>query len=325
MVERPHLVGRELARSLYPGGMRSAALLVALAGVLLAGCGGSGSQTDAGRSEGDPPAGSLEALWRAPGEDIAIVPGTSDYAPGRNRLSFLVVDSRSRVITTPTARVLVARGLRQRPFAEATARSERIGVPGGARADASDLYVVELDLPRPGRYWVLAEPIDAEEPIQALGQLDVEATAAAPAVGERALPSRTPTLRSAGGDLRALTTASRPSRALYRSSVAEALAAGAPFVVAFATPRYCQSRTCGPVVDVVDAVRRRLAGSGVRFIHVEIFENNDPARGTNRWVEEWKLPTEPFTFVVDRRGVIRARLEGAFSARELTRAVRAVA
>ena len=305
--------------------MRSAALLVALAGALLAGCGGSGAEPDgAGAGEGEPPAGTLEALWRAPGEDVAIVAGTSDFAPGRNRLSFLVVDSRSRVITTPTARVRVSRGLRQRPFAEATASSERIGVPGGSRADASDLYVVELDLPRPGRYWVLAEPVGADEPIQALGQLDVDPSPAAPAVGERAIPSRTPTLRSTGGDLRALSTATRPVPALYRSSVAEALAAGVPFVVAFATPKYCQSRTCGPVVEVVDAVRRRLSRSGVRFIHVEIFEDNDPAKGTNRWVEEWKLPTEPFTFVVDRRGVIRAKLEGAFSARELTRAVRSV-
>ena len=44
----------------------------------------------------------------------------------------------------------------------------------------------------------------------------------------------------------------------------------------------------------------------------------------NRWVNEWRLPTEPFTFVVDRRGVIRTKLEGAFSAGELDRAVRAV-
>jgi hypothetical protein len=305
--------------------MRSAALLLALACILAAGCGGgSGSGgEDAGDGAGNA-AGTLEALWRAPGEDVAIVPGTSDYGPGRNRLSFLVVDSRSRVITSPTARVWVARGLQERPFAEATARSERIGVPGGARADATDLYVVDLDLPRPGTYWVLAEPVDAPAPIQALGQLEVKRKTAAPGVGDRALASRTPTLRSTGGNLRALSTATPPEPALYRSSVAEALAARAPFVVSFATPKYCESRTCGPVVDVLDAVRKRLARSGVRFIHVEIYEDNDPGKGTNRWVDEWRLPTEPFTFVVDRRGVIRARFEGAFSASELAGAVERV-
>jgi len=44
----------------------------------------------------------------------------------------------------------------------------------------------------------------------------------------------------------------------------------------------------------------------------------------NRWVEEWRLPTEPFTYVVDRTGVIRTKLEGAYSVAELKRAVAAV-
>ena len=269
--------------------MRAALFLVA-ACTLLAGCGGSGGgSADGSSTETTARAGTLEALWRAPGEDVAIVPGTSDYAPGRNRVSFLVVDSRSKVVASPTARVWVARGLQVKPFAEATAHLERIGVPGGARADATALYVVELDLPQAGRYWLLAEPVDAEKAIQALGQLDVKARPSAPTVGELALPARTPTLASTGGKLRELSTATSPEPALYRSSVAEALAAKAPFVVSFATPKYCESRTCGPVVDVLDAVRKRLGGSGVRFIHVEIYEDNDPARGTNRWVDQWKL------------------------------------
>jgi hypothetical protein len=305
--------------------MRPAASLIVLVCVLaLAGCGGSSSGTaggDKSSTDGAPPAGTLEALWRAPGEDVAVVAGTSDHGPGENRVSFLVVDSRSRVVTTATAKVWVARGLRQTPFLETTATSERIGVPGAAKADAQELYVATVDLPEPGTYWLLAEPVGASSPIQALGNVVVRAKSVAPAVGDRAVASRTPTLRSTGGDLTALSTSSKPDPELYRSSVAEALAAHDPFVVTFATPKYCQSRTCGPVVDVVDAVRKRSAGSGVRFIHVEIYEDNDPARGTNRWVDEWKLPTEPFTFVVDGTGVIRAKLEGAFSADELAAAV----
>ena len=66
------------------------------------------------------------------------------------------------------------------------------------------------------------------------------------------------------------------------------------------------------------------SGSPVRFVHVEIYKGNDPANGVNQWVAQWRLPTEPFTFVVDRSGVIRAKLEGAFSVGELERAVDAV-
>jgi hypothetical protein len=306
--------------------MRPAAALTALLCALLAGCGSSGEQGASTSANGDaePAAGSLESLWRAPGEDVAIVPGTSDYGPGVNRVSFLVVDGEGRVAERPRARVWVSRSLQARPFLETTATLERIGVPGGARADAQALYVARVKVPAAGKYWLLAEPIGGAR-IQALGNLVVGKRAAAPVPGDPAVRSDTPTLASTGGDLDTLTTSRRPDRALYRTSVASALRAGEPFVVSFATPLYCASRTCGPVVDVVSSVRRRLAATGVRFIHVEIYEGNDPANGVNRWVTQWKLPTEPFTFVVDRDGVVRTKLEGAFSAAELERAARRVA
>ena len=266
----------------------------------------------------------LEALWRAPGEDVAIVPGTSDYAVGESRVSFLVVDKQSRLVERPTARVWVAHALKQPPFAETTAKLEPLGVSGGEDAGVGGIYVATIDTPAPGRYWFLAEPVGGRK-IQALGNVDVRKRSEAPAVGDRAIASKTPTLASTGGDLAKLTTSRHPDGALYRRSVAQALAAHEPFVVTFATPQYCQSRTCGPVVDVVSAVRKRMGSSGIRFIHVEIYKDNDPAKGVNQWVAQWRLPTEPFTFVVDRTGVIRAKLEGAFSVAELQAAARAVA
>ena len=82
----------------------------------------------------------------------------------------------------------------------------------------------------------------------------------------------------------------------------------------FATPKFCASRTCGPVVDVVEEVQRRLDDERVRFIHVEVYEDNDPAKGYNRWMKEWKLPTEPWTFLVGTdRGTIVDRFEGTVS------------
>ena len=290
----------------------------------LAGCGGSGSSTTAepNSTTASPPE-TLEALWREPGQDVAIVAGTSDYGVGMNRVSFLIVDKQSRLIERPTARVWIARGLKQKPYAETTATLEPIGVPGGAKADAQNIYVTTVETPSPGTYWLLAEPVGGK-PIQALGNLVVHKEAAAPSVGERAIPSRNPTL-APGVDPKTVTTAEPPDRNLLRTTVAAAMATKRPFVVAFATPLYCQTRTCGPVVQVVQSVARDWQKKGVDFIHIEIYKDNDPARGTNRWVNEWNLQSEPFTFVVDRTGVIRTRLEGAFSAAELEAAVRKVA
>jgi hypothetical protein len=291
--------------------VRLAAALGLVACFIAAGCGGSSSE--------EPDAGTLEALWRAPGEDVAIVPGAADFSPGTVRLSFLVVDGQGRLVTRPTARVWVANALEEEPFAETTARAERIGVDAVEPGEASEIFVTELDLPDPGTYWVLAEPVGGRE-IQAVGTVEVKADAAAPGVGEKAIASDTPTLETA--TLEQVSTSNEPDPELYRSSIADALAAKQPFVVAFSTPKYCTTRTCGPVTDVVSEVRRRSEGKGIRFIHVEIYQDNDPTKGENAWVKEWGLPSEPWVFLVGPDGRIRERFEGTVSVRELDEAVR---
>jgi len=282
---------------------------------LAAGCGGSSSAQE------EPDAATLESLWRAPGEDVAIVPGSSDFGPGRIRFSFLVVDNQGRLVTRPEAKVWVARGLKSPPFAQTTARSERVGIGASEPGEAEAVFVTNLELKQPGTYWMLAEPVGGRK-IQAVGNVVVKKRPQAPDVGERAPPSKTPTLGDA--PIGRLSTSKVPDRELYRTSVAGALDARKPFVVVFATPKYCTSRTCGPVVDVVSAVRRRHADDGVRFIHAEIYRDNDPTKGENMWVrDEWKLPSEPWVFLVGADGRIRARFEGSVSVRELDEAVRA--
>jgi hypothetical protein len=293
--------------------VRYAAALALAACFIAAGCGGSSSAQE------EPSAPStLEALWRAPGADVAVVPGAADFGPGTIRYTFLVIDGQGRVVTRPTAKVWLARSLESKPFAQTTARSETIGVAESEPGEAQEVFVAELELGEPGTYWLLAEPVGGRK-IQALGNVVVKEATSAPAVGADAIASKTPTLESAS--LEQLTTSTKPDRELYESSVADALAAKTPFVVAFATPKYCTSRTCGPVVDVVSEVRRRHADDGIRFIHVEIYEDNDPTKGQNAWVREWKLPTEPWVFLVGSDGKVASRFEGTVSVRELDEAV----
>lgn len=298
--------------------MRSVAALTVLSCLLLVGCGGSDDETST-----EPGAGAtLEELWRAPGDDVAVIPGTENHEPGDVRVSFLVVDAEGAVVALPTARVWVANSLESAPFLETEAKLERIGVPGGDEADATHIYVASLRLPRAGKYWLLAEPEGGAEKVQAVGNVVVVKEDAPPDVGDPAVASETPTLSSTGGDTAALTTRTPPDEDLLRYSVAESLEAKAPFVVTFATPKFCSSRTCGPVVDVVEEVSRRIEDEDIRFIHVEVFEGNDPARGYNRWMKEWKLPTEPWTFLVGADGKIAARFEGTVSVAELELSVR---
>ena len=298
--------------------MRAVVALTALSCLLVVGCGGSDQET----STEPGTSATLEELWRQPGDDVAVIPGTANHEPGDVRVSFLVVDADGAVVALPTARVWVADALDSPPFLETEAKLERIGVPGGDEADATHIYVANLQLPRAGKYWLLAEPEGGAEKVQALGNVVVVKEDAPPDVGDPAVASETPTLSSTGGNMSALTTRTPPDETLLRYSVAGSLAAKVPFVVTFATPKFCSSRTCGPVVDVVEEVSRRLEGEPIRFIHVEVFEDNDPAKGYNRWMQEWKLPTEPWTFLVGADGKIVARFEGTVSVNELEQAAR---
>ena len=281
------------------------------AAALLTGCGQGSPSSGSG--------GTLDTLLKRPGAEVPVIAGAADFQPGVVRFPFLVLRNDLRPVDKATARVWLATGRGRTPFARTTARLESIGVPGKSAATAR-IYVAHLPIPRPGRYWLVAEPAGGR--IQALGSFDVAAHSTSPAVGAQAPRSDTPTLASTGGDAARLTTRRPPDLGLLRYSVAASLDAHRPFVVTFVSPAYCDSRTCGPVVDVVDAVRRRFSASGVRFIHVEAYRDNDPHKGFNRWMRQWSLPSEPWTFLVGSDGRVTAKFEGALSEAELVAAVR---
>ena len=61
----------------------------------------------------------------------------------------------------------------------------------------------------------------------------------------------------------------------------------------------------------------------MRFIHAEIYKDNNPEHGVAPWVTEWGLVSEPWVFVVDATGTVTAKFEGAVTADELEAAARA--
>ena len=89
----------------------------------------------------------------------------------------------------------------------------------------------------------------------------------------------------------------------------------------FATPQFCQSRVCGPVVDVAEQVKEEY-GDKAAFIHMEIYNDNDPGKGVRPQVRAFHLPSEPWLFTIDRQGRVSSAIEGAFGLELLTSAVK---
>lgn len=93
-----------------------------------------------------------------------------------------------------------------------------------------------------------------------------------------------------------------------------------PIVLLFTTPRFCQSRVCGPVLDQTEQAEREY-GDEAAFIHVDIYEENDPDDAVRPQVRAFHLPTEPWLFTIDREGVIRDTIEGGFGTELLDEAI----
>lgn len=304
----------------------AAGLVASLLAFGAAACGGGDDAGPAatGAETAQPERSIAARLDAVPGEDVEIGLGTSDFAVGENRIAFIVVRGNGSLVQAPRARLTVARSVEAAPLRSVTATLVPIGPHTHAgstdphdHADATDLYVANVRIEQPGEYVLLAEPEGAR--VQATATIEVAERTTSPPVGTKAIASDNPTVADAPAA--EITTAEPPDVELLRWSIADSLRERKPFVVTFATPAFCASRTCGPTVEVVDAVRERYERRGVRFIHVEVYENNDPQQGLNRWMKEWRLPTEPWTFLVDRRGIIRAKFEGAVSVDELAAAV----
>lgn len=139
-----------------------------------------------------------------------------------------------------------------------------------------------------------------------------------PDVGEPAPRVHTPTAADVNGELSKIDTRI-PHDQMHKDDLAEVLGKE-PVVLLFATPQFCQSRVCGPVVDEEEQVHV-TDGKGVAFIHMEIYKENDPSRGARPQVRAFRLESEPWLFVIDRHGIIRTRIEGAWSVKELEKAL----
>jgi hypothetical protein len=196
------------------------------------------------------------------------------------------------------------------------------------------VYVFDADLRTAGAYGAqFTTSLKGSEPEAIRVGFDVQPTSSVVAIGDKAPASDTPTLADVGGELSQISTDSSPVKAFYETSIADAITAGKPFVVAFATPKFCTSKQCGPTLDRLKPIAARHPD--VTVINVEPYQLEftdgqlqpvltdgqlTPAEATN----EWRLPTEPWVFVVDKDGVVTASYMLIFSDDELEAALKAV-
>ena len=309
-----------------------ALLLVLVLGV--AACGGD----DSGDSADAPPEPAKAADFpKAEGKTVAqlrkeasgagpvLAPTQSQLTPGKNRYGFALFDrDRTQIADVPVALYVATPGGKAKGPVPAKWESLKVQAQFQSRSTADDpdaakaIYAAQLDFPKAGRYQVLAIARLDGRLVSSVVQADVTAKGKVPAVGDKAPVIDTPTVASAGGDVKKIDTRLPPS-SLHAKNFRDVVGKK-PVVLLFATPALCQTRVCGPVVDVAEEVKAEK-GKDVEFIQMEIFRDNDVKKGYRPQVRTYNLPTEPWVFAIDKDGKVAARIEGPYSAAELERAV----
>jgi hypothetical protein len=243
---------------------------------------------------------------------------TSVFTVGRSRLAFGMIDDQGQFVYGPTVVYVAptpddpAKG----PFA---APADVLVTEGRYRsrqaAEESDpfaaVYQSQVRFDRPGDWAVLAVTQSGNTYMAAPSRVRVVTRKddPIPDVGESAPKVATDTLASVQGDEDLLDTRVPPSD-MHAESF-DQVVGEKPVALLFATPQLCQSRVCGPVTDVALQLKAQY-GDRVEFIHQEVYEQNDPQQGLRRPLQEFRLQTEPWLFVVGDSGRITARLEGSF-------------
>ena len=275
--------------------------------------------------------------WGPPAQAPQIVPvliaSPGQLVCGPNRVLFTLLDATDRPIGAPDRIAKLAIFNLGRDPNQAVVTTDAAFI--WAIEDERGIYVANVTFPDAGRYGAEITTTAAGGAPEVIRlTFDVQPSSSIVKVGDRAPASKTPTLADVGGDATKVSTDATPDPAFYDTSVDQAIANHEPFVLIFATPKFCTSAQCGPTLDRIKPYAARYPG--VTFINVEPYRlklvngtlqpdlNADGQLQTAAVTEEWHLFNEPTVYVVDRDGIVRAAFELMFSDAELTTALDAV-
>lgn len=235
----------------------------------------------------------------------------TEVAPGSERVIFRIQTPDGTEVTDGQVNVGMYRLLADGQAAKSASGPAAFfgaGQPGGGQ------WVVYTEFDASGTWGF---EVTLTHPTLGVGQrrVDVEVSGRplTPKVGDRPAIGESPT--ADGGDLSAVSSDPSPDPELYALTVGEAMESGRPTVIFFGSPAHCPTMLCSASLAVIKQVKARYRDQ-VNFIHVETRDLADPSQ-LSATTQAWSLPSEPWTFVLDKAGRVNTRLEGGLDDGEL--------
>ena len=256
---------------------------------------------------------------------------SSETIVGTNRFLFGIDDaSGTKSIGTPDIKVQVGFQSAGPPAATIQPTAARFiwAIP-----DERGLYSAEVTFPTAGDWTAVFRASGAGLPAADVSlQFEVQQKGHAIPIGGNAPSVATPTAATMA-DVAKIATDPTPDPSFYSTSEDAALAKHEPFVLVFATPAFCVSKQCGPTLDGIKAVAK--TEPGMLFINVEPYKLQytgtqlQPVLDATNQLQEvaaaaaFGIVSEPWTFVVDGKGIVRGSFEAVVSPEELKAAIAA--
>lgn len=186
-------------------------------------------------------------------------------------------------------------------------------------APAPPYFTVDAELAPTGTVWAQAT-VDGKRAVAPIMVVDARPGV----VPGQPMPSvRTPSPGDGAGVDPVCTRS--PACPWHDRSLDQALTQGRPLAVLVATPAFCQSTTCGPVLDILLQAAPTV-GDRVGFLHLEVYATRPTGPEVTRTplapaVKALGLKSEPALFLVAPDGTVRDRVDGLFGATEAAQAL----
>ena len=273
---------------------RRALLLAGAGGLVVAACGGGGAASG-------PSSTTTAAAEANKGLSLAKVFFPQQPAGVEVRLPLALADSRGVLLDEGPAELAVRMG---------PAGSAELGEPTIVRRHQEGIprayYPLTTTFPAPGA-WRVATEVDGEPAEMEVDALEPSQVPAVPVVGEGMVSVPTPTVDDPRG-VDPICTAD-PACPLHATSLDAAIGGDQAIALLIATPAYCQTAICGPVLDLLVARQADLADR-VTMIHAEVYPDRQSAgRTTTDVVRAYGLVWEPSLFLARPDGTIASRLD----------------
>jgi hypothetical protein len=302
----------------------ASAIVAAITVLVAAGCGSGGDEDDFPR-----------VVTLGQGEVFPAVVNDS-LVVGENRLVLSLANSDDRLIRDAAVTLRfydLSRSAEEKFTADArfipVTRSyidEQAPQPERTDAGESGVYVANVTFDHAGEWGLKAAvtTVDGDELEEAPFRFNVLEKSSEPGIGDTVPPTVQATLASVGA-VEEIDSSFPPRPHMHDITIADGLALDRPLVVAFATPAYCRTRLCAPVMDtIMDPLYERYRERAT-FVHVEPYVLRDLRAGFVQnpvpATREWGIQSEPWVFVVGSDGRVVAKYQGVMALDEVESAL----